>query len=268
QIVGSLLEPDVEATRVKGKGNLIDSGVAMSDFVDKLRTHCGLALCDKGATGKWWHRKLIIPKELATPPKPKKTPDPDSRRTKKRRVEHQRAKARLETHLQETHSLEMLEETRATIATTQFGSTGGTCQQVVAEDLGLPGLSDELKAWGAGLIIRDRRRELAEKAATRICAEWVTRLEGAAIIADDVTAEAAVHYRGRGSGFEVRCLALRSNDADPPQQAKCLADAHGQTKALQQLEQDAVSGKKNGREARSNYHLDVTQIQSLVNQSE
>ncbi|CAK0883354.1 unnamed protein product, partial [Prorocentrum cordatum] len=136
-------------------------------------------------------------------------------------------------------------------------------------------LSGELKFWGGDLIIRGQRHRSAEAAATRMHAEWATCLEEPAIIADEIAEEAGLH-RGRAGGFEVKWVkarstpgrtrvqfgpaeqwgilnailvlyrALHTNGTDGRQQAKCLADAKTQSRALQNMGQPFVFGKKYG----------------------
>ncbi|CAK0911795.1 unnamed protein product, partial [Prorocentrum cordatum] len=384
QIGGALVKPDVEVTCDKGKGSLIDYGIARKDFAHKVkleavrtvpwRTHCGLTLTLEGSATAWWHRKMQIPKELATPPRPRKLADPNSKRTRKRQEERQRAEERLEPHLREAFQEQaMIEEAESEKKVKDFYITGGTWTAAVAmaslsgssstpsasqiilfggsqgrapppassawpllasveppEAVGPPSMEDngvlafpaawpaasqrtscwhlskELQSWDDKLIIRDVRHREAEAAATRMYGDWVTCLEEAAILTDEIDEEEAEHYRGRASGFEVKWVKARStpgrthmkfgpaeqwgilnailiryqalytNGTDGRQQAKCLVEAKAQGKVLQQMDQSQVFGRKHGAAQQQMFYdilddladLDEGQLGNLVMQAE
>ncbi|CAK0863323.1 unnamed protein product, partial [Prorocentrum cordatum] len=167
-------------------------------------------------------------------------------------------------------------------------------------------LSQEPQSWDGHLIIRDGRHRDAEGAATRMHGDWVTCLEEAAIATDGIGEEEAAHYRGRAPCFDVqwakarstpgrthmkfgpaeqwgilnailiRYQALRSNDTDGRQQAKCLAEARAQGKVLRGMDQRQVFGKKHGDTAQQRFYemlgdlpeLDEAQIGNLAMQAE
>ncbi|CAK0798664.1 unnamed protein product, partial [Prorocentrum cordatum] len=202
QIGGALIKPNVEVTCDKGKGSLIDYGITRTDFVDKVklqavrkvpwRTHCGLTLTLDGASRPWWHRIIVLPKELATPAKPKKKADPNSQRSRKRQEERQRAEERLEPHLREAfQSKTVIEEEAERHKEKPYYITDEIWAQTMASESHEWELSDELKSWDGGLIIRGQRHGTVEAAVTKMYAEWVTCLEESAIITDEIAEKEA-----------------------------------------------------------------------------
>ncbi|CAK0896554.1 unnamed protein product, partial [Prorocentrum cordatum] len=228
---------DVEVTCDKGKGSLIDYGIARKDFAHKVKLEA---------------------------------------------VRTEQA---------------MIEEAESEKKVKDFYITDGTWTAAVAM---------ELQSWDDKLIIRDVRHREAEAAATRMYGDWVTCLEEAAILTDEIDEEEAEHYRGRASGFEVKWVKARStpgrthmkfgpaeqwgilnailiryqalytNGTDGRQQAKCLVEAKAQGKVLQQMDQSQVFGRKHGTAQQQMFYdilddladLDEGQLGNLVMQAE
>eukprot|EP00959_Pyramimonas_sp_CCMP1952_P297520 6224311-Pyramimonas_sp.AAC.1 len=119
QIDGALIKADTLATCDKGKGSLIDYGIVRGGLHRRLgltvrlsapwRTHCGLRLDLHGAGQSWYHRAAALPRPLPELKRPKKQPDPNSKRSLKRQQQQQKRLDRLDTEHQNALS-EILEE--------------------------------------------------------------------------------------------------------------------------------------------------------------
>ena len=89
---GEVIVPeDCQTTCDKGEtGSLIDFALAKLGSVSLFRfrgypsipwkTHTGLQLDIKGRCKAWWHHKISVPPSLPVIQKPKKRPDPNSKR--------------------------------------------------------------------------------------------------------------------------------------------------------------------------------------------
>ena len=211
---GTVIRPNVEVTCDKGKGSLIDFALAREDISEGIsieavaavpwRTHTGLRLILPGRSQAWWHRHLQLPRPLPVVLPPRKKPDPESKRSKKKEAARLRRQEQLPEYMHE--EFDMLEPPpgpKSEEVATQYRIDEAGWLAATAKGIP-PTYTQQMEEIEPLLLHHGEHQALMEQAITGEYAAWVTALEEAIIGVETMDANEADAYRGRGGGFAIR----------------------------------------------------------------